>query len=263
MVIATAAAAAAAQARREEEERLAGSRSGLYILSQHMIGRIYIFCFFLVLVYLAEAAAQARREAEEKLSVKLLPVQPSLSTSISPPIYPSSKVTSSVSSPSQLSDRERDTLLNAEDISSLTSVIIASCGIVGKDAAKVAEICLLDFKISSLKKMERLHSQGTLESTLKQVSSRAGLDDIGEEMLIEGLVKSVLAAQATSTPPTSTPPVSPMVQGLDSPPVVVGNGLENVRYQGVIRLVNGYNPPLSCREHMLEDLPQVHIDNKL
>lgn len=35
------------------------------------------------------------------------------------------------------------------------------------------------------------------------------------------------------------------------------DGLEHVSYQGVIKLVADYRPPLTCREHMLQDLPQV------
>jgi len=34
-------------------------------------------------------------------------------------------------------------------------------------------------------------------------------------------------------------------------------GLDCVTFKGVINFVAGFRPPLSCREHMLLDLPQV------
>ncbi len=69
------------------------------------------------------------------------------------------------------------------------------------------------------------------------------------------------SAGSSNTPPTattntsdsSTSKISPISraqqQSLD--------GLSAVRYKGVIKLVEGYEPPLSCSEHMLQDLPNV------
>ncbi len=34
-------------------------------------------------------------------------------------------------------------------------------------------------------------------------------------------------------------------------------GLEEVEYRGVIKLLQGYTPPSSCKSHMLKDLPSI------
>ncbi len=37
-------------------------------------------------------------------------------------------------------------------------------------------------------------------------------------------------------------------------------GLGEIGYKGIIKLVEGYRPPLSCRDHILQDLPSLFID---
>jgi hypothetical protein len=42
------------------------------------------------------------------------------------------------------------------------------------------------------------------------------------------------------------------------------NAIAHIEYLGVIPLIEGYVPELSCREHMLRDLPAVlHVSNNL
>ncbi len=63
---------------------------------------------------------------------------------------------------------------------------------------------------------------------------------------------SAFKAPTTSTdhsPTISVPHSRVEQQALD--------GLDAVRYKGVIKLVEGYRPPLSCFEHILRDLPKV------
>ncbi len=47
---------------------------------------------------------------------------------------------------------------------------------------------------------------------------------------------------------------------LENNNVVFIEGLKDVGYKGVIKLVDGYKPPLSCRDHILKDLPSLFVN---